>query len=67
MSTHFSKCDKLLTMDQLRELVPFSKVHVYRLIQLGEFPRQVHLTERRVAWIESEVRTWIAERVEARQ
>ena len=66
MST-FSKSDKLLTMDQLRELVPFSKVHVYRLIQLGEFPRQVPLTERRVAWIESEIRAWIAERVEARQ
>lgn len=67
MNQEFSPDDRLLTMGEVRERVPFSKVHIYRLIDRGDFPRQIRLTERRVAWIESEIHAWISERLARRQ
>ena len=39
---------------------------IYALMDKGKFPRAVNLTDRCVAWIESEVDQWIAERLNAR-
>jgi len=39
---------------------------VYRLISLGKFPKQVKLSERTAAWIESEIETFMASRIEER-
>ena len=36
---------------------------IYAMMQQGTFPKAVNISERRVAWIESEVDAWIAERV----
>lgn len=36
---------------------------IYAMMQQGTFPKAVNISERRVAWIESEVDTWIAERI----
>lgn len=38
---------------------------IYRLIQLGQFPKPVKLTERSVGWLESEIDQWIDERQRA--
>lgn len=38
---------------------------LYQLMREGTFPRPVKLTERSVAWIESEVRAWIEARIRA--
>lgn len=36
---------------------------IYALMKTGEFPQCLNLSERRVAWIESEVDQWIAQRI----
>ncbi|MHA3081284.1 helix-turn-helix transcriptional regulator [Acinetobacter sp. ANC 5502] len=36
---------------------------IYAMMKTGEFPQCLHLSERRVAWIESEVDQWIADRI----
>lgn len=36
---------------------------IYALMSEGRFPKPVTLSIRRVAWVESEVDAWIAERV----
>lgn len=36
---------------------------IYALMKTGEFPQCLNLSERRVAWIESDIDAWIAERV----
>ena len=36
---------------------------IYAMMKSGEFPQCLHLSERRVAWIESDIDKWIAERV----
>ena len=39
-----------------------SRSTLYAYIALGAFPAQRHLGRRRVAWLASEVRTWIVNR-----
>ena len=36
---------------------------IYAMMQQGKFPKAVKISERRVAWIESEVDQWIANRI----
>jgi len=39
-----------------------SRSMLYAYVAIGLFPRQRHLGVRRVAWLASEVRAWIASR-----
>jgi prophage regulatory protein len=59
--------DRLLTIREVVSLIRLSKPTIYKLIGLGQFPRQVHLAEHRVIWLESEVRAWIAARAAQRR
>jgi len=36
---------------------------IYAMMKQGKFPKAITLSERRVAWIESDVDSWIAERI----
>ena len=36
---------------------------IYAMMQQGTFPKAIHISERRVAWIESDVDKWINERI----
>lgn len=36
---------------------------IYAMMKSGEFPQCLNLSERRVAWIESDVNQWIANRI----
>lgn len=36
---------------------------IYAMMKQGKFPKAIPLSERRVAWIESDVDQWIAERI----
>ena len=36
---------------------------IYAMMQQGTFPKAVNISERRVAWIESDIDKWIAERI----
>jgi len=55
---------KLLNADKG---IPYTRAHLLRLMERGEFPRSIHLGPNRVAWIESEIDDWIAARVAARE
>ena len=43
-----------------------SRSYIYDAMGRGEFPRQVKLGGRSVAWVESEVQDWIEARIAAR-
>ncbi|ENX58156.1 MULTISPECIES: helix-turn-helix transcriptional regulator [Acinetobacter] len=36
---------------------------IYAMMKSGEFPQCLNLSERRVAWIESDINQWIANRI----
>jgi prophage regulatory protein len=51
--------DRLISMKEVTARVPFTKVHIYRLMNQGEFPRSIKIGKRRVCWRESELEAWI--------
>jgi prophage regulatory protein len=59
---------KLITFSQLRpeKGIPYCRVHLMRKVASGEFPQPVDLSDRRIAWIESEVDEWVSARAALR-
>lgn len=57
---------KLFPMRALLECICISKTELYRRINRGDFPKPVPIGRQRVAFIEAEVESWIAARIEAR-
>ncbi|MFX1766164.1 AlpA family phage regulatory protein [Paraburkholderia sp. A1RI-2L] len=57
--------ERLLSLAQVRPYVgDLGQSTLYRLIQLGQFPKPVPLgVGARVAWRESEIERWINERI----
>ena len=51
--------ERLLQLDEVKARVALSKTEIYRRVKEGRFPRQVRLSSRRVAWVESEIDAWI--------
>jgi len=58
---------RLITLDEVIDRVPYSKVHIYRLMEQGVFPRAVPVGTQRVAWVEKEIDDWIATRIRDRE
>ena len=48
------------------EMTGLGRSSIYDYIAKGEFPRQVKLGERSVAWIDQEVSDWLDARILAR-
>ena len=59
--------DRLLTMADLKEIVPYSKPTIYQMIREGRFPKQVRLGPNRVAWLRSEVLRWAGQHAAQRE
>jgi prophage regulatory protein len=57
---------KLLKIPEVRAKTGLSRSHLYALVQQGEFPKPVKLSERSSAWVESEVDGGIEERIAER-
>ena len=53
---------RVLTMRQLRELIPYTPQHIYRLEAAGKFPRRIRIGENRVGWRYAQVLQWLSER-----
>jgi prophage regulatory protein len=56
----------LLRISDVRRLTGLSDSAIYRAAQRGQFPKPLKLSERSSAWVEGEVRGWIAERIARR-
>ena len=58
--------ERFIPLRAVLDCTSFSKTHIYRLINAGQFPRQVPLGPHRVAFVESEVNAWIDARLQLR-
>lgn len=56
---------RLLTYDDVAELLRLSKSSLRRLVRAGDFPEPLRVTPRRVAWTEDAVEEWLERRLEA--
>jgi prophage regulatory protein len=54
---------QFLRLPEVEKLTGIKRTHIYRLQQLGRFPKRVKLGARASAYIASEVQGWIAERI----
>lgn len=57
---------RLIRLRDVMTKTGLSRSYVYALAQKGQFPKPVKLSERSSAWIESEVQSWIDERIKQR-
>jgi prophage regulatory protein len=57
---------RLLRRHAVEELTGLSRSGIYDLMARGIFPKPVSLGPQSVAWLETEIWQWIAERIAAR-
>ncbi|MFO0037999.1 MAG: helix-turn-helix transcriptional regulator [Synechococcaceae cyanobacterium] len=54
---------RLLRLPEVRQKVGLSRSAIYKLISEGQFPRQVAIGPRTVAWVQEDLERWIEERL----
>jgi len=57
----------LIRLPEVKRLTGLSTTEIYRRMAEGRFPKSVPLGAKAVAWIESEVRGWVASRIAERE
>ena len=57
---------KFIVLPQVQEIIPYSASHIWRLERSGQFPRRVRLGGNRVAWLQSEVNSWVESKLRSR-
>ena len=57
---------KAIKLAQVKELTAFSSATIYRLIKIGEFPKQIKLAKRSSGWLQDEIYNWLEEKKNAR-
>lgn len=61
-STHFAE-ERLINIHEVVELIGLSRSTIYVLVSAGKFPKPLKLTERRVAWRNSDIASWVQDRL----
>lgn len=54
---------RLIRRKEVQSKTGLGASSIYAEMAKGKFPKAVQISERRVAWIESEIDDWIAERI----
>lgn len=58
---------KFIRYQQLKDRgIPWTRVHLGRLVRAGEFPQPVNLGGNSIAWVEAEIEAWAADRAASR-
>jgi prophage regulatory protein len=58
---------RVLTYEQLRERIPYTRQHLSRLEKAGLFPKRIRLGPNRVGWLEDEVDEHVERAADARE
>ena len=51
--------NRVIKINKVKELTTLSNASIYRLIKLGEFPKQLKLAQRSSGWLLEEVNNWL--------
>ena len=57
---------RLIRLKDVKCVTGLGRSTIYKYIEEGTFPKSVSLGERAVAWVESEVISWVMAKIEAR-
>ena len=56
----------LIKLPAVKRITTFSSATIYRLIDKGEFPKQIKISERSSAWSVEEIYSWFEAKKDAR-
>jgi len=56
----------MLKLKEVQKLTGLSRSSIYAYIDKGLFPAQVKLGERSVAWLDTEIESWVDSKINAR-
>ena len=56
---------QFLRLPQVKEMTCLSKSSIYRLMDEGNFPKQISIGSRSVVWIRSQVEDWCFNKISA--
>lgn len=54
---------ELMLAPEVDARVPYSRAHLYRLEDQGEFPKRKRIGANRIAWKRAEVEEWLSRRM----
>ncbi|MGR5419681.1 AlpA family transcriptional regulator [Vibrio sp. PNB22_4_1] len=52
--------NRLIRLNEVMNLTALSRSAIYRKMKTGEFPQSVNIGDRAVAWVEQDIKEWIA-------
>ncbi len=55
--------ENLMRLPEVMKRTGFGRSQIYRLVNQGEFPKQIQISSGSVAWLESELEAWMKERI----
>lgn len=56
--------NRLLSFKELKEFgIPYSKSHLYFLMNKDQFPKPLKLSTNTVAWIKEDIQNWIENKI----
>ncbi len=64
MKTDTPQDDRFLREPEVRRITGLSRTTRWRMERRGEFPRKKRISKNAVAWLASEIRSWMAERID---
>ncbi len=56
--------DRFLREPEVRRITGLSRTTRWRMERRGEFPHKRRISKNAVAWLASEIKTWMAERID---
>ncbi len=59
--------NKILKLPEVMQITALSRSSIYSFCQENTFPKPISLGARAVGWVESEVLSWINQKVESRE
>jgi prophage regulatory protein len=62
-----TKPERMIRWPEVRQRTGLSRTTIWRKVRQREFPAPIHLSSHAVGWRESEVESWLAERIQARE
>ncbi len=58
--------EALIKLQEVQRRSGLSKTEIYEKMKIGEFPDRVLISIRAVGWVESEIETWVQNKIQAR-
>ena len=60
------KKERFLCLDDVINKTGMKRTSIYNKMKSGEFPKSIHISANRIAWLESEIDSWMTTKIKNR-